>query len=208
MRLCPFPQVTLLGQNVNSYWDQGWDGDGAGYKAAPGFSNIYKLRGGDGARFVDLLDSVSSAVPGMRIRFTSPHPKDFPPEVLQLIAERNNICKSLHMPAQSGSTSVLQRMRRGYTREAYLQLIQNARSIMPGLSITTDMISGFCGETEEEHRDSVSLMREVAYDQAFMFAYSERTKTHASHTMPDDVPEDVKLRRLQVGTLSPLVAPR
>jgi len=191
-----YKEVTLLGQNVNSYWDQRSEG-GDGYRAAPGFSNVYKLREGGGARFVDLLDAVSRVDPQMRVRFTSPHPKDFPPEVLQLIGERSNICNQLHMPAQSGSSSVLERMRRGYTRESFLSLIEEARTIIPNVAISTDMISGFCGETEEEHRDSVTLMEKVGFDQAFMFSYSERSKTHASHTMRDDVSDEDKLRRLQ-----------
>lgn len=104
--------ILTRARSLDSYWDQTWQGQGAGYESAAGFSNTYKLRGGGGARFVDLLDAVSAAAPEMRIRFTSPHPKDFPDAVLQLIAERRNICKSLHMPAQSGSSSMLQRMRR------------------------------------------------------------------------------------------------
>lgn len=132
------------------------------------------------------------------MRFTSPHPKDYPTELLTLMAERSNVCNQLHMPAQSGSTSVLKRMRRGYSRDAYLQLIQDVKSTISNddLAITSDFITGFCGETEEEHLDTISLMEQVQYDQAFMFAYSMRGKTHASRTMVDDVPESVKSRRL------------
>jgi hypothetical protein len=133
----------------------------------------------------------------MRVRFTSPHPKDFPPDVLEAIATRPNICNSIHLPVQSGSSSVLQRMRRGYSREAYLGLVSQIRSLIPNVSISTDLISGFCDETEEEHQDTLSLLREVRYDQAFMYAYSLRDRTHAAHTMMDNVPEDVKKRRLQ-----------
>jgi tRNA A37 methylthiotransferase MiaB len=113
------------------------------------------------------------------------------------MAERSNVCSQLHMPAQSGNTAVLERMRRGYSRDAYLQLIEDVRSTIPDVAISSDFISGFCGETEEEHRDTLSLMETIEYDQAFMFAYSMRGKTHAHRSMEDDVPEDVKSRRLQ-----------
>ncbi|EKX39298.1 hypothetical protein GUITHDRAFT_160013 [Guillardia theta CCMP2712] len=200
-----YREITLLGQNVNSYWDQTFSEGSvlcpkrirAGYVSYPGFNNIYKSRHGSGARFIDLLDQVSAVDSRIRIRFTSPHPKDFPPQLLQLIAERPNLCKSLHMPAQSGSTSVLARMRRGYTREAYMQLIEEAQKTIPGLSISTDIITGFCGETEEEHQETLSLLEEVKFYQAFMYAYSERSHTHAKHNMPDDVPQEIKSRRLQ-----------
>jgi len=196
-------EVCLLGQNVNGFHDvseaSASQYPASTYQVADGFSNIFRSRSrhAPGARFADLLAAVSGASPELRIRFTSPHPKDFPLEVLQEIADRPNLCKSLHMPAQSGSTSVLQRMRRGYSREAYLELVARAREIIPGVTISTDMITGFCGETEAEHQDTLSLMEEVAYDQAFLFAYSLRDKTHASHKMEDDVPLAVKNRRLQ-----------
>ena len=147
-----YKEVTLLGQNVNSYWDRTaalGGAEGRGYEAFEGFDNMYKLRHGGGARFYDLLDSASRAVPGMRIRFTSPHPKDFPEDLLALIADRPNLCSALHMPAQSGSSAVLARMRRGYSREAYLGLVRRARAVIPNLTLSTDMIVGFCGETEE-----------------------------------------------------------
>ena len=127
----------------------------------------------------------------------SPHPKDFPDEVLEVIARRPNVCNCLHMPAQSGSTAMLERMARGYSREAYLALIDRVKEIIPGCAITTDIIAGFCHETEEEHADTVSLMTRVGYEQAFMFAYSEREGTSAARNLEDDVPEDVKQRRLQ-----------
>jgi tRNA A37 methylthiotransferase MiaB len=168
-----------------------------GYLTAPGFGNTFKSRGGDGARFAELLEAVAAAVPETRVRFTSPHPKDFPLPLLQLVADTPNLCSSLHLPAQSGSSSVLRRMRRHYTREAFLSLVDRARSTIPGVSISTDLISGFCGETEEEHADTLSLIREAAFDQAFMFHYSERARTLAARSMEDDVPEDVKLRRLR-----------
>jgi tRNA A37 methylthiotransferase MiaB len=147
--------------------------------------------------FTELLRRVSDVDPEMRIRFTSPHPKDFPDDLLYLIAERSNICKQIHVPAQSGSTSVLERMRRGYTRDSYLSLISLMKSIIPSIHISTDMISGFCGETESEHNDTLSLMKLVGYQQAFMFAYSQREKTYAHRHLPDDVPNDVKVRRLR-----------
>lgn len=131
------------------------------------------------------------------MRFTSPHPKDFPAPLLDLIAERPNVCSNLHMPAQSGSTSCLARMRRGYTREAYLELVERARATIPDVAISTDMIAGFCGETEEEHQDSLSLMERVRYETGFLFAYSMRERTHAHRRMEDDVPEAVKQRRLR-----------
>jgi tRNA-2-methylthio-N6-dimethylallyladenosine synthase len=135
--------------------------------------------------------------PSVRIRFTSPHPKAFPLKLLHLIATTPNVCKSLHVPAQSGSSSVLQRMRRHYDREAYLQLIDAIRTTVPGATLSTDVISGFCGETEEEHQDTISLLKLVKFDFAFMFAYSLREKTHAHRAMVDDVPAEVKNRRLR-----------
>ncbi|KAL9178875.1 hypothetical protein ACHAXT_011848 [Thalassiosira profunda] len=197
-------EVVLLGQNVNSYHDVRGEKrrgtaerDDSSYQTSnEGFSNMFRLRHGDGYRFADLLEAVSSLSPELRVRFTSPHPKDYPPPLLSLMAERPNICNHLHMPAQSGSSSVLQRMRRGYTREAYLELIDDVRSLIPEVAISSDFITGFCGETEEEHRDTLSLMQKIQFDQAFMFAYSMREKTHAHRTMVDDVPADVKNQRL------------
>lgn len=198
-------EVILLGQNVNSYHDtsgvgrrkqKGVGDDGSYQTSNAGFSNMFRLRQGEGHRFADLLDAVSALDPELRVRFTSPHPKDYPPALLTLMAERPNICNHLHMPAQSGSTTVLERMRRGYSREAYLELIDFVRSLIPDVAISSDFIAGFCGETEEEHQDTISLMEKVQFDQAFMFAYSMRGKTHAHRTMEDDVPADVKNRRL------------
>ena len=235
-------EVTLLGQNVNSYSYSDADGgattdfltkltsgedDGVsreyesesessttpegmsaevaaaggtpfnGY--AEGFSSRYQpARRREGTvQFAALLDRVAAIDPEMRVRFTSPHPKDFPDEVLEVIARRPNVCNCLHMPAQSGSTTMLERMARGYSREAYLALIDRVKEIIPGCAITTDIIAGFCHETEEEHADTVSLMTRVGYEQAFMFAYSEREGTSAARNLEDDVPEDVKQRRLQ-----------
>ncbi|KAM8867430.1 mitochondrial tRNA methylthiotransferase CDK5RAP1 isoform 2-T2 [Synchiropus picturatus] len=188
-------EVTLLGQNVNSYRDtsekQFCGSDPT--KMSRGFKTVYRNKQG-GLRFSDLLDSVSLIDPDMRIRFTSPHPKDFPDEVLQLIAERRNICSQIHLPAQSGSTQVLTAMRRG---EAYLDLVHNIKRIIPDVSLSSDFISGFCGETEQDHQQTLSLIREVGYNIGFLFAYSMRAKTHASHRLQDDVPAEVKQRRLE-----------
>jgi tRNA-2-methylthio-N6-dimethylallyladenosine synthase len=166
-----YKEVTLLGQNVNSYKD-----------------GIHT--------FSTLMDKASLLDPEMRFRFSSPHPKDFPDELLHLIAERPNLCCYIHIPAQAGSDSMLERMRRPYTRDQYLQLIEKMKGIIPGLSLSTDIIAGFCGETEEEHQQTLSLMREVEYDLAYMFAYSERERTLAYRKFEDDVTDDVKKRRL------------
>ncbi|NXA80222.1 CK5P1 protein, partial [Thryothorus ludovicianus] len=205
-------EVTLLGQNVNSFRDlsEVQFQSVAAPGLSRGFSTVYKAKQG-GLRFSHLLDQVSRIDPEMRIRFTSPHPKDFPDEasklsetspdhslqVLQLIQERHNICKQLHLPAQSGSTRVLEAMRRGYTREAYLELVHHVRDSIPGVSLSSDFIAGFCGETEEDHQQTVSLLQEVRYNIGFLFAYSMRQKTRAHHRLQDDVPADVKQRRLE-----------
>ncbi|NXM21459.1 CK5P1 protein, partial [Ploceus nigricollis] len=205
-------EVTLLGQNVNSFRDlsEVQFQSVAAPGLSRGFRTVYKAKPG-GLRFSHLLDQVSRIDPEMRIRFTSPHPKDFPdeaiklsetspdhlPQVLQLIQERHNICKQLHLPAQSGSTRVLEAMRRGYTREAYLELVHHVRDSIPGVSLSSDFITGFCGETEEDHLQTVSLLREVRYNVGFLFAYSMRQKTRAYHRLQDDVPADVKKRRLE-----------
>ena len=194
-------EVTLLGQNVNSYHDTSPGAVEArpesDYRASnDGFRNRLR-RGGAGYYFADLVAAVSDISPELRVRFMSPHPKDYPPELLQLMADRPNVCNQLHMPAQSGSSTMLQRMKRGYSREAYLQLLDDVHTAIPDVAVSSDFISGFCGETEEEHQDTLSLMQQVRYDQAFMFAYSMRGKTHAHRTMEDNVPELVKKRRLQ-----------
>ncbi|KAG5241163.1 hypothetical protein OIU76_024371 [Salix suchowensis] len=192
-------EVTLLGQNVNSYNDaseiEKEVETGMNWKYSDGFSSMCKVKE-VGLRFSDLLDRLSSEFPEMRFRYTSPHPKDFPDDLLYVMRNRHNICKSIHLPAQTGSSAVLERMRRGYTREAYLDLVQKIRRIIPDVGITSDFISGFCGETEEEHEDTLSLVKAVGYDMAYMFAYSMREKTHAHRTYVDDVPDEVKQRRL------------
>lgn len=198
-------EIVLLGQNVNGFHDTSPQSailypSNVRYKtSSSGFTNLFQSRNREraGARFSDLLMSVAAISPDLRVRFTSPHPKDFPIDVLSAVASNPNICASLHLPVQSGSNSVLTRMRRGYSREAYIELVHSARRMIPNLKISTDIITGFCGETEEEHQDTVRLMEEMRYDQAFMFAYSLREKTHAARTMEDDVSDEVKSRRLQ-----------
>ena len=194
-------EVVLLGQNVNSYHDRSTAALEARPLATPSLSNAgfrnrtRRLTGG--YTFVDLVEAIADISPELRVRFTSPHPKDYPNELLHLMAERPNICNQLHLPAQSGSTSMLKRMKRGYTRDAYLELIDSVHSIIPDVALSSDFIAGFCGETEEEHADTVSLLEQVEYEQAFLFAYSMRNKTHAHRTMQDNVPPDIKQRRLQ-----------
>lgn len=146
---------------------------------------------------MDLLDKVSEIAPNVRFRFTSPHPKDFPEALLHLIKSRKNICKQIHLPAQSGSSSVLERMRRGYTSEAYLNLVNRIKEIIPEVTLSSDFISGFVGETEEDHNATLNLINTVGYDMAYMYAYSMREKTMAHRRYTDDVPEEVKQRRLR-----------
>lgn len=192
-------EITLLGQNVNSYADgekPGLNEEDPFGAYARGFKSVYKPKREGARRFADLVAAVAAINPEVRVRFTSPHPKDFPDDLLRVIAETPNVCKQLHMPAQSGSSTCLERMRRGYTREAYIDLISRARALIPGVALSSDFISGFCGETEDEHEDTLSLLREARYEQAFMFHYSLRDKTHAARNLTDDVPEDVKKRRL------------
>lgn len=157
---------------------------------------MFKLRDGNGMRFAELMDRVSDIAPEVRFRFTSPHPKDFPDALLNIIASKPNVCKQIHIPAQSGSTSMLTRMRRNHTREAYLDLISHIRTAIPDVALSSDFICGFCDETEEEFQETLSLLEKVQYDMAFLFAYSMREKTHAHRRMQDNVPEDVKKRRL------------
>ncbi len=171
-----YKEVTLLGQNVNSYH---WE------------------KGEEGWRFPGLLEAIANIDPNLRVRFATSHPKDMSDELLHTIANHPNICKAIHLPAQSGSSSVLKRMNRKYTRETYLNRINAIRRIIPGCAISTDIIAGFCGETTEEHLQTISLMKEVAFDFAFMFKYSERPGTPAEKKYEDDVPEKIKSDRLQ-----------
>ena len=170
-------EVTLLGQNVNSY-------------AMP--HEAAAARNG----FPELLRRVAEEAPQMRIRFTTSHPKDMSDETLHVIAEEPNVCRHIHLPVQSGSNRILQLMNRKYTREWYLDRVAAIRRIVPDCGLSTDIFVGYHSETEEDHQLSLSLMREVQYDSAFMFKYSERPGTYASRHLPDDVPEEVKLRRL------------
>lgn len=190
-------EITFLGQNVNTYHDITNEQVSIPYENTPGFGETFKLRKGDGWRFESLLQKAAEQAPGVRFRFTSPHPKNFPQPVLEVIKSYDNICKQLHLPAQSGSSTVLSRMRRNYSKEAYFSLIERVREMIPEIAISTDMIVGFCGETEEEFNESLELMRAVEFDQAYLFAYSMREKTHAHRNYKDDVTEDVKMRRLR-----------
>ncbi len=171
-----YKEVTLLGQNVNSYRSP---------LPAPPLG-----------AFPQLLRLVARAVPQMRVRFTTSHPKDMSDETLRVVAEEPNICHHIHLPVQSGSDRILKLMNRKYTREWYLERVAAIRRIIPDCAISTDIFVGYCSETEEDHQMSLSLMREVGYDSAFMFKYSERPGTYASKHLPDDVPEEVKIRRL------------
>ena len=166
-----YREVTLLGQNVNSY------------------------RTGD-VDFPELLKQVAEISPLLRVRFATSHPKDISDKLLETMASMPNICRAIHLPAQSGSTEMLKRMNRKYTREWYLERVEAIRRYMPDCAITTDLIAGFAHETEAEHAETLSLMREVGYDFAYMFKYSERPGTFAQRNLGDDIPEDVKTRRL------------
>ena len=146
--------------------------------------------------FPELLRRVAEEAPQMRIRFTTSHPKDMSDETLQVIADMPNVCRHIHLPVQSGSDRILKLMNRKYTREWYMDRVNAIRRIIPDCAISTDIFVGYSGETEEDHQQSLSLMREVGYDSAFMFKYSERPGTYASKHLPDDVPEEVKIRRL------------
>lgn len=171
-----YKEVTLLGQNVNSYR----------FEAADGTLTD----------FPTLLRTVARTAPNMRVRFTTSHPKDMSDETLRVIAEEPNVCRHIHLPVQSGSNRVLKAMNRKYTREWYLDRVAAIHRIIPDCGLSTDIFAGYCGETEEDHQLSLSLMRECAYDSAFMFKYSERPGTFASKNLPDDVPEETKIRRL------------
>ena len=158
-----FKEITLLGQNVNSYLDKSAL-RGSEHENSEGFKEMFKLRSGQGERFADLLETLSTIAPEMRIRFTSPHPKDFPDPVLEIISERDNICNQIHLPAQSGNTEMLFKMRRNHTRESYLELVEKMRIKIPGVALSSDFIAGFCEETDEMFNDTVSLIETVKYD--------------------------------------------
>ena len=181
LRAKGFKEVTLLGQNVNSY--------------------RYETEDGRTVDFGQLLAMVAEAAPDMRVRFTTSHPKDMSDETIAVIAAHDNICNHIHLPVQSGSNSVLKAMNRKYTREWYLDRIAAIRQAIPDCGISSDLFTGFHDESEEDFQETLSLMREVGFDSSFMFKYSERPGTLAARTMPDNVPEDIKIDRL--GTAPP-----
>lgn len=166
-----YKEVTLLGQNVDSYR---WEDVG----------------------FAQLLEMVAQVNPELRVRFSTSHPKDISDDVIYTMARHENICRHIHLPVQSGSSAMLEKMRRKYDREWYLERVAKIREVMPDCGLTTDVIAGFCGETEQDHRDTMTLMENVVFDSAFMFAYSERPGTLASKVYPDDIPYEVKTARL------------
>jgi tRNA-2-methylthio-N6-dimethylallyladenosine synthase len=173
-----FREVTLLGQNVDSY-------------------NWYNDMNGETVSFADLLEKVALISPLLRVRFSTSHPKDITDDVLRIMARYDNICKYIHLPVQSGNTRILQLMNRTYTREWYMSKVDRIRELIPDCGISSDIIAGFCSETEEEHADTLSIMEYSRYDMSYMFFYSERPGTLAARRYPDDIPEQVKKRRLQ-----------
>lgn len=205
-------EVTLLGQNVNSYRDITTDPvqihrrdliDRVREKehSAEGFKTVYRPRV-RGITFDVLLEEVAKVSPELRIRFTSPHPKDFTDDVIDVMRRYPNIARCIHLPAQSGSDSVLERMRRGYTKRAYLDLVSRLKTAIPDLSISSDFITGFCGETVQDHLETMDLIERVKYNVIYVFGYSERDKTTAYHKLVDDVPHDIKIERLRdIATL-------
>ena len=179
-----YREITLLGQNVDSYrWNMTSKGE-------------IKDENKSTTNFAELMKMVAKVSPDLRIRFSTSHPKDMSDEVLEVIAAHDNICNYIHLPVQSGNTEVLKRMNRGYSREWYLNRIEAIRRIIPNCAITTDIITGFCDETDEEHQDTITLSKEVKWDFAFMYKYSERPKTLAERRYEDNVPEDIKAKRL------------
>jgi len=173
-----YKEVTLLGQNVDSYF----------WKAPE--------EEADNVNFAQLLEMVAAISPDLRVRFSTSHPKDISDEVIYTMAKYENICKHIHLPVQSGSSIMLEKMRRKYNREWYLERVEKIRSVIPDCGLTTDVIAGFCGETLQDHQDTLTLMEQVVFDSAFMFAYSERPGTLASKKYPDDIPYEVKTERL------------
>ncbi len=183
-----YREVTLLGQNVDSYK----------WRPTIETTEISDIKSETPpVSFAQLLEMVALVSPDLLVRYSTSHPKDMTDDVLYVMAKYDNICKYVHLPVQSGNSAVLKRMNRGYDREWYLDRIAAIRRIMPDCAISTDIITGFCGETEEEHQDTLSLMKEVSYEMTYMFKYSERPKTLAERKYDDDVPEEVKSRRLQ-----------
>lgn len=184
-----YKEITLLGQNVDSYL---WYGGGP----KKDFAKATDLQKATAVDFAHLLEMVAKEVPGMRIRFATSNPQDMSLDVFRMMAKYDNICKYVHLPVQSGSNNMLKAMNRQHTREEYLELIKEAKKLVPEIAFSQDMITGFCGETEEDHQDTLSLMKEVEYDYGYMFAYSERPGTPAHKRMEDNVPPEVKQRRL------------
>jgi tRNA-2-methylthio-N6-dimethylallyladenosine synthase len=194
-----YREITLLGQNVDSYL---WSGgglkkdlpvetiDGALKNELPaGEQNKY-------VTFADLLEMIAKLDTGLRVRFSTSNPRDMTDAVVRVMSQYDNICNSIHLPVQSGSTRILEKMNRGYTREQYIERIKSIKNIIPDISITTDIITGFCSETEEDHRETLSLMEWAGYDYAYMFKYSERPGTAAAKKFEDDIEEEIKSRRL------------
>ena len=185
-----FKEITLLGQNVDSYL---WYGGGL----KKDFKKSSELAQASAVDFAQLLDMCAKEFPKTRFRFSTSNPQDMSLEVIHTMAKHKNICKYIHLPVQSGSNNMLKAMNRQHTREEYMELVDNIFRIIPEMSLSQDMIAGFCGETEQDHQDTLDLMRHVKYDFGFMFAYSERPGTLAAKKMPDDVPLATKKRRLQ-----------
>lgn len=180
-----YKEITLLGQNVDSYL---WYGGGL----KKDFSKATEIQKATAVNFAKLMDLVATAVPTMRIRFSTSNPQDMDVEVLHIMAKHDNICKYIHLPVQSGSNHMLQKMNRLHTREEYITLIDNIREILPDCSISHDMIAGFCDETEQDHQDTLSLMDYVQYNYGYMFAYSDRPGTPAHKKLEDNVPTEIK----------------
>ncbi|MFL0071050.1 tRNA (N6-isopentenyl adenosine(37)-C2)-methylthiotransferase MiaB [Tenacibaculum maritimum] len=185
-----FKEITLLGQNVDSYL---WYGGGL----KKDFKKASEMAQATAVDFAQLLDIVATEFPKMRFRFATSNPQDMSLDVIHTMAKHKNICKYIHLPVQSGSNNMLKAMNRQHTREEYIQLVDTIYKIIPEMALSQDMIAGFCGETEQDHQDTLDLMRHVKYDFGFMFAYSERPGTLAAKKMPDDIPNAVKKRRLQ-----------
>lgn len=185
-----YKEVTLLGQNVDSYL---WYGGGL----KKDFKNASEMQKATAVDFAKLLDMVATAQPKLRVRFSTSNPQDMSLDVIRAMAKHRNICKYIHLPVQSGSNRILKEMNRQHTREEYLELVENIYKIIPEMALSQDMIAGFPTETEEDHQDTLDLMRKVKYDFGFMFAYSERPGTMAARKMEDDIPSDIKKRRLQ-----------
>ena len=185
-----YKEVNLLGQNVDSYlWKECRDGAAEGVSAGD-------AKEGEVVNFARLLEMVAAISPELRVRFSTSHPKDISDEVISTIAAHENICRHIHLPVQSGSSRILEKMRRKYDREWYLERVAKIREVMPDCGLSTDVIAGFCSETEQDHQDTLSLFEQVCFDSAFMFQYSERPGTLASRHYPDDVPPEVKTARL------------